>query len=175
MPYLCVFWCSHGVVFHMVFTTCFYHRCEKSCNKPNKIRRKSDWRRDRDSNPGWSCPHNGFRDRPVRPLRHLSAGVWWGAFSRLWRGDQGGFWGKCKKPRCAPVARKGLEYFGQDEGRGLQGQLRCQGSGGRGEMVLDFAGAMREKRASGQGQPCPGSFLFTPLRARCSRWLCHNA
>jgi hypothetical protein len=31
------------------------------------------WRRDRDSNPGWGHPHNGFRDRPVRPLRHLSA------------------------------------------------------------------------------------------------------
>ena len=31
------------------------------------------WRRDRDSNPGWGRPHNGFRDRPVRPLRHLSA------------------------------------------------------------------------------------------------------
>ena len=31
------------------------------------------WRRDRDSNPGWACTHNGFRDRPVRPLRHLSA------------------------------------------------------------------------------------------------------
>jgi hypothetical protein len=30
------------------------------------------WRRDRDSNPGWGHPHNGFRDRPVRPLRHLS-------------------------------------------------------------------------------------------------------
>jgi hypothetical protein len=30
------------------------------------------WRRDRDSNPGWACTHNGFRDRPVRPLRHLS-------------------------------------------------------------------------------------------------------
>ena len=27
----------------------------------------------RDSNPGWTCAHNGFRDRPVRPLRHLSA------------------------------------------------------------------------------------------------------
>ena len=33
------------------------------------------WRRDRDSNPGWACTHNGFRDRPVRPLRHLSAGL----------------------------------------------------------------------------------------------------
>ena len=30
------------------------------------------WRRDRDSNPGCPQRHNGFRDRPVRPLRHLS-------------------------------------------------------------------------------------------------------
>ena len=30
------------------------------------------WRRDRDSNPGYGCPYNGFRIRPVRPLRHLS-------------------------------------------------------------------------------------------------------
>ncbi len=36
-------------------------------------RDRSAWRRDRDSNPGWACTHNGFRDRPVRPLRHLSA------------------------------------------------------------------------------------------------------
>ena len=35
----------------------------------------SVWRRDRDSNPGWAHTHNGFRDRPVRPLRHLSASV----------------------------------------------------------------------------------------------------
>ena len=30
------------------------------------------WRRSRDSNPGWGHPHNGFRDRPVQPLRHSS-------------------------------------------------------------------------------------------------------
>ena len=29
-------------------------------------------RRGRDSNPGTSKLVNGFRDRPVRPLRHLS-------------------------------------------------------------------------------------------------------
>ena len=29
-------------------------------------------RRDRDSNPGYSCPYNGFRDRPIQPLWHLS-------------------------------------------------------------------------------------------------------
>ncbi len=33
------------------------------------------WRRGRDSNPGWGCPHNGFRDRPVQPLRHLSGAL----------------------------------------------------------------------------------------------------
>ena len=29
-------------------------------------------RRGRDSNPRWSKPHTGFRDRPIRPLWHLS-------------------------------------------------------------------------------------------------------
>lgn len=32
-----------------------------------------EWRRDRDSNPGNPLELNGFRNRPVRPLRHLSA------------------------------------------------------------------------------------------------------
>ena len=26
------------------------------------------WRMVRDSNPRWSCPHNGFQDRRIRPL-----------------------------------------------------------------------------------------------------------
>src|SRR5262245_35036991 len=30
------------------------------------------WRRGWDSNPRYACTHNGFRDRPDRPLRHLS-------------------------------------------------------------------------------------------------------
>ena len=30
------------------------------------------WRRGWDSNPRTACTVNGFRDRPVRPLRHLS-------------------------------------------------------------------------------------------------------
>lgn len=34
------------------------------------------WRRGRDSNPRNACALNGFRDRPVRPLRHLSAKPW---------------------------------------------------------------------------------------------------
>ena len=33
------------------------------------------WRRDRDSNPGSACTDNGFRDRRIRPLCHLSAVV----------------------------------------------------------------------------------------------------
>jgi hypothetical protein len=31
------------------------------------------WRRGWDSNPRYAHAHNGFRDRPVRPLRHPSA------------------------------------------------------------------------------------------------------
>ena len=34
---------------------------------------KLKWRRGWDSNPRYSCPYFGFRDRPVRPLRHLSS------------------------------------------------------------------------------------------------------
>jgi hypothetical protein len=32
-----------------------------------------NWRRGWDSNPRYPLGHNGFRDRPDRPLRHLSA------------------------------------------------------------------------------------------------------
>ena len=32
----------------------------------------TNWRRGRDSNPRWSCPHNDFRDRPIQPLWHPS-------------------------------------------------------------------------------------------------------
>ena len=46
-------------------------------------------RRERDSNPRYSCPYNGFRDRPIRPLWHLS------------------LWSFCKKiPRRDSVRRK---------------------------------------------------------------------
>ncbi len=39
------------------------------------------WRRGWDSNPRTACTVNGFRDRPVRPLRHLS---WWSFWRRGW-------------------------------------------------------------------------------------------
>jgi hypothetical protein len=42
----------------------------------DKLKRSdtADWRRGRDSNPrSPGKEDNGFRDRPVRPLRHLSA------------------------------------------------------------------------------------------------------
>src|ERR1043165_3416839 len=34
--------------------------------------RPAFWRRGWDSNPRYACTHNGFRDRPDRPLWHLS-------------------------------------------------------------------------------------------------------
>ncbi len=34
--------------------------------------REAGWRRGWDSNPRYACTHNGFRDRPDRPLWHLS-------------------------------------------------------------------------------------------------------
>ena len=35
-----------------------------------------------DSNPRYSCPYSGFRDRPIRPLWHLSADEWERGFYR---------------------------------------------------------------------------------------------
>ncbi len=36
--------------------------------------RLGNWRRGWDSNPRYARTHNGFRDRPDRPLWHLSRG-----------------------------------------------------------------------------------------------------
>jgi hypothetical protein len=47
----------------------------KSHPQIKKLIFKDSWRRGWDSNPRYSCPYFGFRDRPVRPLRHLSDGV----------------------------------------------------------------------------------------------------
>jgi hypothetical protein len=45
------------------------------------------WRRGWDSNPRYACTHNGFRDRPDRPLWHLSGGPLIGG--RFRRGNRG--------------------------------------------------------------------------------------
>ena len=39
------------------------------------------WRMGRDSNPRWSCPHNGFQDRRNRPLCHPSETVFFAGLS----------------------------------------------------------------------------------------------
>ena len=36
-------------------------------------RSNREWRRGRDSNPRYGCPHTCFRDKPVQPLLHLSS------------------------------------------------------------------------------------------------------
>ena len=47
---------------------------DRECGPEFETIRRRNWRRGRDSNPRCPQRHNGFRDRPVRPLRHLSAG-----------------------------------------------------------------------------------------------------
>ena len=43
------------------------------------------WRMVRDSNPRWSCPHNGFQDRRIRPLCQPSETVFRRSFNlRFW-------------------------------------------------------------------------------------------
>ena len=53
----------------------YAHPNPRFSHRPYNLGRVPDtrWRRDRDSNPGYGCPHSSFRDYPVRPLRHLSA------------------------------------------------------------------------------------------------------
>ena len=47
--------------------------CEVSENKKSEAMLHSfSLRRERDSNPRYSKEYNGFRDRPIRPLWHLS-------------------------------------------------------------------------------------------------------
>ena len=44
------------------------HRFLISRKKRPITGRLKHWRMVRDSNPRWSCPHNGFQDRRIRPL-----------------------------------------------------------------------------------------------------------
>ena len=48
---------------------------------------QDQWRRGWDSNPRYACTHNGFRDRPDRPLWHLSAAPL--IRGRFFRGNRG--------------------------------------------------------------------------------------
>ena len=68
------------------------------------------WRRDRDSNPGWTCIHTGFRNRPVRPLRHLSA---LSGGASLCKAAPRCKWGghKCDASRNCPVASLSFSDF----------------------------------------------------------------
>ena len=39
-----------------------------------RLRQEREWRRGWDSNPRYPSGYNGFRDRPIQPLSHLSVG-----------------------------------------------------------------------------------------------------
>ena len=64
----------------------------------------NDKRRGRDSNPRWSKPHTGFRDRPIRPLWHLS-----------WTG----------RPGVADAAGNGILAALLPANKDLPGELLC--------------------------------------------------
>ena len=57
------------------------------------------WRRVRDSNPGNCCQFNGFRIRPVRPLRQLSKSARMVACFRL-------FCGSCSRVQGSSTPRR---------------------------------------------------------------------
>lgn len=42
----------------------------------NVVPIKEKWScKERDSNSRYNCSHNGFRNRPIQPIRHLPAGL----------------------------------------------------------------------------------------------------
>src|SRR5713101_5232096 len=53
----------------------FFEQCVVLVGEGSDVlvaQREAKWRRGWDSNPRYACTHNGFRDRPDRPLWHLS-------------------------------------------------------------------------------------------------------
>src|SRR5437867_4745993 len=50
-----------------------YRLPQTSTEISSDVGSSSVWRRGWDSNPRSSCPDSGFRDRPIRPLSHLSS------------------------------------------------------------------------------------------------------
>ena len=62
----------------------FFNHRNKKIKHPNGCLYFS-WRMVRDSNPRWSCPHNGFQDRRIRPLCQPSETVFRRSFNlRFW-------------------------------------------------------------------------------------------
>ena len=62
--------CLHALTLSIF--SCAMKRTAKT-KMPRLCETLLDLRRERDSNPRYSCPYNGFRDRPIRPLWHLSS------------------------------------------------------------------------------------------------------
>src|SRR5579862_2316173 len=63
----------HGELIHLVHVRGAGHICGVESGNPFQWIASRGWRRGWDSNPRYACTHNGFRDRPDRPLWHLSA------------------------------------------------------------------------------------------------------
>ena len=106
-------------------------------------RRVENWRRGRDSNPRNACALNGFRDRPDRPLRHLSA---WGIWPRLARGRSTGGALSPSVPACQGLALP-------------HGSLACRARQaptlGRWTRPDKFFAGKRRCAAGAAGRPCP--------------------
>ena len=69
--------CFPPVYFAKAKIANFYRKSYLSLqNKSSRAEALELKRKDRDSNPGYPQGHNGFRDRPDRPLRHLSIYGW---------------------------------------------------------------------------------------------------
>ncbi len=64
---------SHSAISAVFCKSSRFPLMRKALAKAGFCKGLATMRRDRDSNPGCPQGHNGFRDHPVRPLRHLSS------------------------------------------------------------------------------------------------------
>ena len=87
-------------------------------------------RRERDSNPRYSCPYTAFRVRPDRPLRHLSS-VAQTEYSPKEHANIGIFF-LCCSVGCDFFVRGRLFFRATGIGTGRNGRYRIVGTGYRG-------------------------------------------
>src|SRR5471032_34232 len=80
------------------------------------------WRRGWDSNPRYACTHNGFRDRPDRPLWHLSGATLIGGCFRA--GNSVGEAGKKRRISGFPALTWALPCVYSALLQGLSGPTR---------------------------------------------------
>ena len=94
------------------------------------------WRWERDSNPRYPRRYNGFRDRPVQPLRHPTTGAFW----RRIPGKQGISCQGRADISPSPLTGQAARHERRQKSSGIRLLRRCRaGFGGQGRAKGGFS------------------------------------